>query len=169
MLLQNERGVYTYDKKRYVVYFRKPVDADTAEMTIEGVTKAVDLGTSVKLDEKYSLNLVSIMVGGAETVGDLVRFYYGTRDGLIADYIEEGETKTYLANGVKYTITLVTVSNPPEPRVIFEINGKTTDTLELKDQEIFDDRSFLFISNIFPNEAKEFSAQKAVEFTITKN
>lgn len=168
-LLQNERGVYTYGNRRYVIYFRNVLDPNTAEMRIEGQTMDVTLGDTIRLGQRYELTLVGISSGRSALVGDLVKFYYGTRAGLISDYIEEGETKSYLRNGKKYIITLVSVSDiPDEPRALFEINGQQTDVLGQKDQEIFDDRSFLFVSNIYPNEAREFTSQKAVEFTITR-
>ncbi len=60
------------------------------------------------------------------------------------------------------------LSDFPKPKAIFEIDGKRTGSLESKDQELFDDKSFLFVSNIFPNEASEYSTKKAIEFTITE-
>ncbi|MBW3014270.1 hypothetical protein KY335_03435, partial [Candidatus Woesearchaeota archaeon] len=165
-LLQKERGVYTVGKKKYTIYFQNIMAPDEAELRIEGVTKFLKLGQSTDIGMQHELTLVSILSGASETVGDLVKFYYGTREGLIVDYIEEGETKTYLKEGKKYVITLAMVSDFPDPKAIFEINGERTESLESKDQEIFDDRSFLFVSNIFPNEAKEYTTQKAIEFTI---
>ncbi|MFC1647991.1 hypothetical protein ACFL1B_00890 [Nanoarchaeota archaeon] len=132
-------------------------------MPVKDIAPAIEVNvttvTAVHLDSQGNASLnesllelnESVEPKQSEAPGSSVRFWLGTKHGAFQDILREGSARIYNVNNDTYNVTVLFIGQGEDNlgRALFEVNGKRTKVLARRDMDVFPEREFIYVREIY--------------------